>query len=52
MWLYFDYCSEVWGDTNKTLRDRLQKLQNKAVTEYNCDVQSKDILVDLDWGKL
>lgn len=27
---HFDYCCEVWGDCNKGLSDRLQKLQNRA----------------------
>ena len=38
----FDYCSEVWGGTFKTLCDRLQKLQNRAariVTRSNYDIR-------------
>ncbi len=27
---YFDYCSPLWGTFNKTLRDKLQKFQNRA----------------------
>ena len=27
---HFDYCSVVWGHCNKTLSDKLQKLQNRA----------------------
>ena len=27
---YFDYCSTVWMNCNKTLRNRLQALQNRA----------------------
>ena len=27
---YFNYCSEVWGHCNKSLSNRLQKLQNRA----------------------
>jgi hypothetical protein len=27
---YFDYCSPLWGVCNKTLRDNLQKFQNRA----------------------
>ena len=25
---HFDYCNEVWGNCNKGLSDKLQKLQN------------------------
>ena len=27
---YFDYCNVVWGNCNKTLANKLQKLQNRA----------------------
>ena len=27
---YFNYCSPVWGNINKGLSDKLQKLQNRA----------------------
>ena len=27
---HFDYCSMVWGSCRKTLRDKLQRLQNRA----------------------
>ena len=27
---YFDYCGAVWGNVNKGLADKLQKLQNRA----------------------
>ena len=27
---YFNYCSEVWGHCNKSLSNKLQKLQNRA----------------------
>jgi len=27
---YFNYCSEVWGHCNKSLSNKLQKLQNWA----------------------
>ena len=51
----FDYCSEVWGGTYKTLCDRLQKLQNRAariITRSNYDIRSKTILDELDWDNL
>ena len=28
---HFDYCSVVWGNCAKTLSDKLQRLQNRAV---------------------
>ena len=28
---HFDYCSVLWGNCAKTLRDKLQRLQNRAV---------------------
>ena len=27
---HFDYCDNVWGNCGKTLRDKLQKLQNRT----------------------
>ena len=28
---YFDYCAQVWGSLRKTLSNKLQRLQNRAV---------------------
>ena len=28
---YFDYCAQVWGSLGKTLSNKLQRLQNRAV---------------------
>ena len=52
---YFDYCSEVWGCMGKGLRDRLQRLQNRAgriirFSDYN--TRSANILQDLRWDTL
>ena len=30
---HFDYCSVVWGNCGKTLRDKLQRLQNRAARD-------------------
>ena len=27
---YFDYCSFVWGNCSQTLKDKVQRLQNRA----------------------
>ena len=29
---YFEYCSQVWGGLGSTLSDKLQRLQNRAVS--------------------
>ena len=51
----FDYCDVVWGNINKGLNERLQKLQNRAariITRSNYDVRSVDILKQLKWDNL
>ena len=30
---YFNYCSAVWGNINKGLADKLQKIQNSTESE-------------------
>ena len=45
-----DYCAVVWGNLNKTITARLQKLQNRAArirTRKGYDVGSVDISKDL-----
>jgi len=52
---YFDYCSEVWCDLNQGLRDKLQKMQNRAariITGATYDIRSVDILKSLAWQPL
>ena len=52
---YFDYCFLVWGNCNQTLKEKLQKLQNRAakiITGDRYDVRSKDILSKLGWKSL
>ena len=44
---YFNYCGAVWGNINKELADKLQKLQNRAariLTFSNYDVRSSVLL--------
>ena len=52
---HFDYCSSLWGNLGKVLRDKVQKLQNRAariITRDSYDVRSKDILQKLNWSDL
>ena len=47
---YFDSCSSVWGECRVTLRDKLQKLQNRAarvITRSGYDVSAKHLLISL-----
>ena len=47
----FDYCDVVWGNLNKGLADRIQKLQNRAarIITQSSYVKSCDILGQLKW---
>ena len=52
---HFNYCGAVWGNINKGLADKLQKLQNRAariLTFSNYDVRSSVLLVELSWERL
>jgi hypothetical protein len=52
---YFDYCSPLWGVCNKTLRDNLQKFQNRAariIAGASYEIISADVLRTLDWKNL
>ena len=52
---YFNYCGAVWGNINKRLADKLQKLQNRAariLTFSNYDVRSSVLLDELGWERL
>ena len=49
---YFDYCSPLWDTCDKTLKDNLQTLQNRAariIYGANYDTRSKDILKNYNW---
>ena len=44
---HFDYCSVVWGSCGKSLRDKLQRLQNRAarvLTNSNSDAGASKLL--------
>ena len=52
---YFNYCGAVWGNVNKGLADKLQKLQNRAariLTFSSYDVRSSVLLDELGWERL
>jgi hypothetical protein len=53
---HFDYCfSVVWDNCNKTLADKLQKLQNRAariLTFSSYDANADALLESIGWKKL
>ena len=52
---YFDYCSPLWDNCGNTLKNRLQKFQNRAariITGKSYDVPSIELLANLQWTSL
>ena len=52
---YFDYCSPLWDTCNKTLKDKLQKYQNRAariIAGASYEIRSADVLQALEWEDL
>ena len=52
---YFDYCSLVWANCSQTLKNKVQRLQNRAarvITGDSYDIRSKDISNKLRWKNL
>ena len=52
---YFGYCSPLWDNCGSTLKEKLQKLQNRAariITGANYDITSTDLLQALSWENL
>ncbi len=52
---YLDYCSPLWDNCGIGLKDKLQKFQNRAarvITGATYDIQSSDILENLNWKAL
>ena len=52
---HFDYCSVVWGNCNKTLAAKLQKLQNhsaRILTFSSYDTNADCLLEGLAWENL
>ena len=51
----FDYCDAVWGNLNKGLTSKIQKLQNGAarvITFQGYYTRSEDLLEFLNWDNL
>ena len=54
---YFDYCSPLWDTCDKTLRSKLQVLQNRTArviigTRYDDRIRSSGLLQSLGWDTL
>lgn len=52
---YFDYCSPLWDNCGKLLKDKLQKFQSRAarvITGASYDIRSVDVLDSLSWETL
>ena len=52
---YFEYCSVVWGNCNKSLATKLQKLQNRTpciLTFSPCDASADNPFISLGWKTL
>ncbi|XP_044182055.1 uncharacterized protein LOC122962870 [Acropora millepora] len=53
--LYFEYCSPLWDNCGKLLKDKLQRFQSRAarvLTGANYDIRSADIIQTLSWDTL
>ena len=49
---YFKYCSPLWDNCGKLLKDKLQTFQSRAsrvLTNANYDIRSADIIQTLSW---
>ena len=52
---YFEYCSPLWDNCGKLLKDKLQRSQSRAarvLTGANYDIRSADIIQTLSWDTL
>ena len=52
---HFDYCNIVWGNCEITLRNKVQKLQNRAARVLTCssyDVDAGHLFKPLGWKNL
>jgi len=52
---HFNYCSIVWGNCEKALSEKLQKLQNRAariLTSSSYDADAGYLLQQLGWKDL
>ena len=44
---YFDYCSPLWENCGKLLKDKLQKFQSHAARVITYDIRSAEVLETL-----
>ena len=54
-YMYFNYCSTVWGNIGKGISDKFQKLQNRAARNLsfsNYKTRSSVLVDDLGWERL
>lgn len=52
---HFDYCCLIWGNCGTVLKNKLQKLQNRAariITRSGYEIRSATILNSLNWCSL
>ena len=52
---HFNYCNIVWGNSNKTLANKLEKLQNcaaRVLTSATFDTSTEYLFKLLNWRKL
>ena len=52
---HFDYCSNVWDNCGAVLKNKLQKLQNRAtriITKSGYEIRSSEIITNLGWSDL
>ena len=52
---YLEYCSPLWDNCGKLLKDKLQRFQSRAarvLTGANYDIRSVDIIQALSWDTL
>ena len=52
---YFDYCSPLWDNCGASLKQKLQRFQNRAarvLTGASYDTNSSDLLESLSWKNL
>ena len=52
---HFDDCSSVWDNCNKGLRDKLQRLQNRAgriIMHSGYEIRSAEVMENLGWKTL
>ena len=52
---HLDYCAPVWDTCGKGLRERVQRIQNRAgriITRSGYEIRSNDVLHSLSWDNL